>query len=249
MNEPIVRIRKASLSTRFRTPMLSQSMKRFLLPAIAGLGLLPVAPADADIGAGVRVSTLGFGADIDFSASKWATIRVGYNGINYGREFTDTNVTYDGKIKISTVSAIIDWNVFAGGFHVSVGAASNGPKVDLVGRPTNGTFTFNGNTYQASDIGSATGSIYIGKSVAPYVGLGWGNAASDKHSLTFLFDIGALHTGSISTTLAVSCNPALPTATCDQLTTDAHTEKTDLETKASRYRWYPVVGLGVGVKF
>jgi len=205
--------------------------------------------ANAEVGVGVRVSTFGFGADLDVGASKWATFRLGYHGINYGREFTDTNVTYDGKIKISAVSGIVDWNAFGGGLHLSVGAVSNGPKINVVGRPTNGTFTFNGNTYQASEVGSVSGTITVGKSVAPYVGFGWGNVVSDKHSVTFLFDAGAIHTGAITSSLVVSCNPSLPSVTCDQLTADANAERADLETKASSYRWYPVVGVGFGVKF
>jgi len=216
-----------------------------LIPLLAGSALT----ASADIGAGLRVSTLGFGADLDISATKWATVRLGYHGINYGREFTDTDVTYDGKIKVSAVSAIVDWNVFGGGLHLSVGAVSNGPKIDLTGRPTSGTYTFNGNTYQASDVGSASGTITVGKSVAPYIGFGWGNVVSDKHSLSFLFDIGAIHTGTITTTLNVNCNPSLPTMTCDQLTADANAERVDLESKASRYRWYPIIGIGLGIKF
>jgi len=223
-------------------------MKRFAAIALLFSSVIPQW-AHADVGAGLRVSTLGFGADIDISATKWATVRVGYHGINYGREYTDTDVTYDGKIKTSVASAIVDWNVFAGSLHLSIGAVSSGPKVDLIGRPTGGTYTFNGNTYQASDIGSLTGTIKIGKSVAPYIGFGWGNVVSDKHSLSFLFDVGAIHTGTISTTLNVNCNPSLPSATCDQITADANAERADLEDKASRYRWYPVLSLGLGVKF
>lgn len=224
------------------------NMKRIaIITSLSLLGVVSV--AQAEVGAGLRVSTLGFGADIDISATKWATVRLGYHGINYGREYTDTDVTYDGKIKTSIASAIVDWNVFAGSFHLSLGAVSNGPAVDLTGRPTSGTYTFNGNTYQASEIGSVTGTIKIGKSAAPYVGLGWGNVVSEKHSLTFLFDIGAIHTGTITTTLNVNCNPSLPSATCDQITADANAERADIDDKASRYRWYPVLGIGLGIKF
>ena len=225
--------------------------KQWVTSIVAASVLLSTTASAATtaIGAGVRVSTFGFGADIDVGLSKWATFRIGYHGLNYGKQITDTNVSYDGKLTISAVSAIVDWNLFAGGFHVSLGAVSNGPRIDVVGTPTNGTYTFNGVTYQASEIGSLTGTIKLGKSVVPYIGLGWGNAASNQHSVTFLVDVGAIHTGTAAAAINVSCSAGVPTTACAQITADANVEKTDLEKKMRSYQWYPVVGIGFGVKF
>lgn len=225
------------------------NMKCGLVLSLFLLSTLFCVQAGATVGAGVRVSTFGFTGDVDFSATPWATIRAGYHGLNYSREYNETSVLYNGNVKINAVSAIVDWNVFAGGFHLSLGAVSSGPKIDVIGMPTNGTYTINGNTYQASDIGSLTGRINVGKSVASYVGLGWGNAASNQSRITFLLDAGAIHTGAINTTLNVICNASLPAQTCTQLTDDAMAEKGKLEGKASKYRWYPVISLGIGVRF
>ena len=203
----------------------------------------------AEVGAGLRLSTFGFTGDLDVRAGKWATIRLGYHGLNYGRDVDETSVHYQGNLVISAASLIVDWHTSADGFHMSVGAVSNGPKVNITATPTNGTYTFNGTTYQAADVGSATGTITMGKSLATYVGLGWGSAVSKRRPISFLFDIGAIHTGPPSTTLNVTCNSSLPSAQCDQLISDADAEKADLEDKAGRYRWYAVVSLGVGLRF
>lgn len=224
-------------------------MKRALLTAaLLGCMIVPVT-ASADVGAGIRVSSFGFSGDLDIGASKWITVKVGYSGINYGREVTDTDVRYDGRMSINAATAIIDWNVFAGGLHLSAGAVSGGPKVDVTGTPTNGTYTFNGTTYQADDIAALNGTIVMGNGVAPYFGLGWGNVVGSNHSLTLLFDLGAIHTGAAKATLNVTCNASVPSATCDQIISDANAEKADLENKAGKYRWYPVVSIGLGIKF
>jgi len=225
------------------------AMKTLIGSLIVIISAVTTEHANADVGMGIRVSTFGFTGDVDFTATPWATIRVGYHGLNYSREYNETSVLYSGKVTINAASAIADWNVFRGGFHLSLGAVSNGPKIDVIGMPTNGTYTINGTTYQASDVGSLSGRVNVGKSMASYVGFGWGNPASEKSRVTFLLDAGAIHTGTISATLNVTCNPALPIQTCDQLTSDAMAEKTKLEDKASKYRWYPVISLGIGIRF
>ena len=203
---------------------------------------------------GVRAGTFGVGADVDFGLTDTLNLRLGYNNITYNRSFDDTDVTYDGKLKISAASAILDWYAFKGGFHFSLGAVEKGPKIDVVGKPkANGTYVFDGVTYTAAQIGTATGTIKTGDSIAPYVGIGWGNTVDKADRVTFLADLGVIYTGSPKVDLNFTCNATLAAQsndpTCSQFNSRVAAEKADLENKAKDYQWYPVISLGIAVRF
>jgi hypothetical protein len=224
--------------------------KSLAVLGLALLGALGSQPVLADVALAVRAGTFGYGPDFDIGLTKNLTLRLGYNTFSYNRTVEDTDVTYDGKLKIGAASALVDWHVFNGGFRLSLGAVQKGPKIDVTGVPNaNAKYELNGHTYNASDIGSLKGTIKLGDSVAPYVGIGWGNTVDEADRVTFLFDIGAIHTGSAKTDLTVTCNPALPTATCDQVRSDVNAEKADLDDKAKDYEWYPVIAVGFAVRF
>lgn len=216
------------------------------------LGGLFANVAMADVAVGVRATTFGFGGDVDIGMfSNRVALRLGYNGLNYSKTITDSDVTYNGKLKISAASAIVDWHVFNGGFRVSLGAVQHGPKVDVVGTPNNGTYTINGQTYTAAQLGSLTGTVKMGSSTAPYIGIGWGNAVDQSDRVTFLFDLGVIHTGSPKATLNAPCTAAIAAQPngCVVLQQNLDAEKADLENEVSSYEWYPVVGLGFAVRF
>lgn len=206
--------------------------------------------ADANVGAGLRAGTFGFGADLDIGLVEKLNLRLGYNGFSYDYDVDDEDVSYKGKLKISSASAVLDWHAFGGGFRFSLGAVGSGPKIDVDGTPAPGTTVEIGNnTYTAAQVGSLKGTVKIGDSVSPYVGIGWGNPVGQNHRVTFLFDLGAIHTGKPKTTLAATCGPALNTANCNILQQNVALEKADLDDEVGDMEWYPVVALGIGVRF
>lgn len=209
--------------------------------------------AMADVAAAVRIGSFGYGADFDIGMTDTLSLRLGYNTFSYSRTVDDTDITYDGKLKIGAASAIVDWHVFKGGFRLSLGAVQKGPKVDVVGKPTaNGKFVIDDVTYDASQIGNATGTIKMGDSVAPYVGIGWGNTVDKEDRVTFLFDLGAIHTGSPKVDLNFTCKVGTGTSgdpACSQFNSRIAAEKADLEDSAKDYEWYPIVSFGIAVRF
>jgi len=225
-------------------------MNKYLVALSAIAAALMSQTALADMAVGLRAGTFGVGADVEMGLTKTLNVRVGYNAFSYSRTITDTDVTYDGKLKISAASAIFDWHAFNGGFRFSAGAVQKGPKVDVIGKPSStATYELNGQTYTAAQIGSLKGTIKLGNSVAPYVGIGWGNTVDKEDRVTFLLDLGVIHTGSAKVDLTVTCNPSVPVNTCDQIRSDANAEKLKLEDDASDYEWYPVINFGIAVRF
>ena len=213
------------------------------------------AMADVNFAVALRGGTFGYGADFDVGLTKSVNVRLGYNTFSLSRTVDDTDATYDGTFKIGAASAIFDWHVFNGGFRLSAGAVQKGPKIDVVGVPSaSSTITIGGNPYSTqTQIAKVNGTIKLGNSTAPYLGIGWGNTLDEENRVTFLFDIGAIKTGTAKATLTATCSNTLASDTCAALQTqiapDINTEITNLEDKAKKYQWYPVINLGLGVRF
>ena len=225
-------------------------MNKALWVATLVVGGMASNAAMADVAVGVRAGTFGVGADFDIGLTDTVNLRLGYNTLSYDQTVEDTDVTYDGTLKIGAASAIIDWHALGGGFRVSAGAVQKGPKIDVTGVPSgNNTYEINGRVYTAAQIGSLKGTVEIGDSVAPYLGIGWGNTVDQDGRFTFLLDLGVIKTGTASASLDVLCGATVPTATCTQIRNDVNAEKAELEDALDDYQWYPVVSLGFAVRF
>jgi hypothetical protein len=176
---------------------------------------------------------------------------VGFSGFDINHDIDTSDVDYDGRLKLATVTGLLDWYVFSGSFHLTAGVAGNETKLDVVGQPNQGTYTINGNTYSSSQIGSLTGQLKFGDSVSPYVGFGWGNPAGEDSRIHFLFDVGAIYGGTPRVTLTAQCGSAAPAGSpvCNQAQSDLASEEAKLRHKADILEWYPMVSLGIGVRF
>ena len=226
--------------------------KKILVYGLIVAGSLAANAASASVGVGVRAGTFGFGTEFDIGLLEKLNLRLGYNTFSYDETVDDTDVSYDGTLKINSPSAIFDWHVFGGGFRVSFGAVGKGPKIEIDGTPAPGTtVVINNQTYSSTQIGSLKGTVEIGDSTAPYIGIGWGNTVDKDDRVTFLFDIGAIHTGTPETTLNVTCGPAFASnpAACNTLKQNVNAERADLEEEMEGYEWWPVVSIGFAVRF
>jgi hypothetical protein len=207
--------------------------------------------ASPDFAVAVRAGTPGVGLDLDLGISPSFGMRLGFAGFNINHTVDTSDVDYDGRLKLRTITGLLDWYVFQGAFHLTAGVAGNGTKLDVVGEPSQGSYTINGTTYSSSQLGSLSGQLKFGNSVSPYVGFGWGNPAGENGRLHFLFDVGALYGGTPTVSLTANCGPAAPpgSALCNEIQSNVATEEQKLVSKADILRWYPVVSLGIAVRF
>lgn len=207
--------------------------------------------ATPDFAVAVRAGTLGAGLDLDFGLSPSFGMRVGFAGFNINHNVDTSDIDYNGRLQLRTVTGLFDWYVMDGGFHLTAGVAGNDTRLNVAGEPSQGTYTIDGNTYTSSQLGSLSGQLKFGNSVSPYVGFGWGNPAGENGPVHFLFDVGAIYGGTPSVTLTAQCGPAAPTGSpvCNQAQGDVASEEAKLRHKADILQWYPVVSLGVGIRF
>jgi hypothetical protein len=176
---------------------------------------------------------------------------VGYSGFVYHHDISQTDVTYAGKLTFSEFSGLLDWYVLGGGFRLTAGAFGGNSRLDVNGRPTAGTYHIGNATYTAAEVGTLSGQLKFGNSVAPYVGIGWGNPFLAHQRVTLQLDVGAIYGGNPSVSLAAHCGVAAPpgTAACDQIQSQVPVERRKLQQDVTVAKWYPVVNLGLAVRF
>jgi hypothetical protein len=215
-----------------------------VLAAMGGCGL-----AGADEGTHVGVAlTAGLsvlGADLGVNLNDYVGIRATIGDFSISRTGNyGTSVAWDARLKLFQAGALLDVYPFAGVFHVSGGIVKDGNKVTLDGRPSGGSYTFNGTSYPASVVGNASAGVEWSKAV-PYLGLGWGNLAGAR-GFHFTSDLGVLITGSPDTRLSASCNVA---GACANFDANVAAERTKLQNDVHGVTVWPVFRLGVGYAF
>jgi len=220
-----------------------------LMAAVLASCMAAQAHADApETALALRAGTPGIGVDFDVGLGNQFGARIGYSNFSINRTVNTSDATYDGKLKLSIPSGLLDWYVFKGVFHLTAGVAINETKLNINGTPGPNGFTLNGNTYTGAELGSVTGVVKVGNAAAPYVGFGWGNPVSPKHRFQLLLDVGAIYSGTPSVSLTAQCAAGVPSVVCAAIQQDALAEQQKISTNVNIIKWYPVVNLGFSVR-
>jgi hypothetical protein len=222
-------------------------MMRKLFVAAAVLPLLAFpSVAAADTSLGIRAGTLGGGVELSHAFSPLTGVRLNVDGYNRTQSSTQDNIQYDMKLKLQTASLLGDWFPAANNFRISAGALFNGNKFTMKGQPTGTGYTINGTFYPASDVGSFDAQVDFRKA-APYFGIGYGRPINS--GLSLIFDLGVLFQGSPRSSIDVTCGAATPPLTCNQLKSDAAAEQSRLDDSLHKFKYYPVISLGLAYTF
>ena len=201
------------------------------------------------LGVYVNGGTTGFGLGIAGSMSESVTGRLGFDTWKRTITKSDSNGNYSADLKLQNVAALLDWYPFSGSFRTTFGLVANGNKATLTATPTaNGQYTFNGQNYYASDVGSYTGELKF-NSTAPYLGIGWGNPVAKAKTWGFVSDIGVLFQGSPKVTSTVTCGTATTPTTCAQLQSSVAASTAQLQSDTKNYKYWPVVSIGLSYHF
>ncbi|HEY8609405.1 MAG TPA: hypothetical protein VIM12_20005 [Noviherbaspirillum sp.] len=215
--------------------------------AVAAAAMLFAVEAQAQTGLTASVGTPGVGLHLTVPLQEQFNARFGVNGLNYSHDIRTSNVEYDTKLKLRTVEALLDYHPLRGNFRISGGIVYNGTKLTGDGTPrAGGTYTFNGTSYPAATAGTLDARVDF-RNFAPYLGIGFGNAAQDK-GWGFSADLGVLFQGRPDTSVT-STGCTAPAPLCAELASDLAAESRELRDDADEFRFYPVVRVGVSYKF
>lgn len=222
-------------------------MKKVIPVLVLAVTLLGATSALAAVGATLKVGTLGVGADMTIGISERVNARANLNYFSLGKTFTEEEDADGGggsispELKLMTVGALLDWHPWAQGFRLSAGLYLNQNKIDLTA-DLKGTVEINDKEYSLSDIG---GTVDF-NSLAPYVGLGYGNAVGANGNWHFSFDLGVMFQGAPQVELhATASDPAIQS----ELDANIAEELKDVEDELGVFTMYPVISLGVSYRF
>jgi hypothetical protein len=183
-------------------------------------------------GVGLRVGTLGYGGDFGWHVAPTLNARLGYSAYSHNTTESTANVHYDGKLKLSNAPLLLDFSPI-GPFHFTAGIVGNNNKIDVTGTPNTGG-------------GSFSGKLKLGNTAAPYLGVGWGNVAGA--GVNFYADLGVMYMGSPKASLTANCG-SLSAPACATLQSQVESEQRALEDKVKKYKYYPVLNIGLTIGF
>ena len=220
-------------------------MRARLILAIVFLGNVSAVCRGQGVAIAPRVGTTGAGADLTIGLARSLNLRLGAQGYSRSDTRTEREIEYDADLELVSGQILLDLHPGGRGFRVSAGAVVNGNEVTAVSSDET-VYTINGVDYPAALVGRLRGRVET-NDVAPYVGIGWGNAVAPGSRWRFALDVGAFYQGSPKVSLrAEPTNPALLPARFEQ---DLEAERQEIEDDLDSYTVYPVVSLGVSYRF
>ena len=213
------------------------------------------------VGVGVKVSTLGVGAEVATYVLRKVNFRAGFNILGYSTDFSKDGIPYDGHLNFKTVEGHIDFFPFGGKFHVSPGflAYLDDPIKATAYVPGGQSFTLGGVVFYSDTAVPTTGTGKIDfNQAAPMITVGWGNLVPRRHDKHFSFpvELGVAFQGSPKATLNLAGNVCTsPGANCSPavsnqvVQTQVIAEQNKINNSVSFFQAYPIISVGFGYKF
>jgi hypothetical protein len=193
-----------------------------------------------------KIGTLGLGIDFEYMFNTTYGARVNLNGFSYrvsGVYLSDNKYSFEGKLASSGL--LFDYHPWQNAFRFSSGVYKNRSKITGVVKPSSGQIDIGDRTYPALQIGSIDTKINI-NDVNPYLGVGFSSVAKDGWH--FVADIGALYIGKPKATLKARAAKGFE-GLQNILNKEAQIEEDDINKQIEKYKWYPVLSVGLQFKY
>ncbi|MDH5639610.1 MAG: hypothetical protein OEZ04_14075, partial [Nitrospinota bacterium] len=157
---------------------------------------------------------------------------------------TQGDISYKGDVLLQSVPILLDVHPFHGNFRITGGVYYNQNEVDLSATVAAGTVV--GNTVVGVGGAVLDANVSWSEEFAPYIGIGFGNAADDNTldlpiAVGFSLDVGAYYQGSPDVILTDRTG----TVTAADLAVEAAQIEEDLKD----LKFFPVVTVGIHIRF
>jgi hypothetical protein len=193
------------------------------------------------VGVTLKVGTLGFGGEATLGVNDYLGVRLGGNFFSYSDSQSDEDGEIQGDLELLTYSALLDIHPFGGGFRVSGGGMLNKNEIQLRAN-LDRTVEIDDQEFSLSDF---KGEVTF-EEMAPYLGIGYGNAVGADGRWHFSCDFGVMFQGEPKVSAsATASNPAIQPIVDEAL----DREVADLQDDANAFKYYPVISAGVSFRF
>ena len=225
----------------------------------APAGRLPEQSNGVPIGVGIKISTLGPGAEAAVGVARHFNLRAGANYVQVNVNSTREGVNYQGAARLETLEGHLDWFPWAGKFHVGPGLLYylRDPLTAHIAVPGGTGFTLGSTDFVSSSLDPTTGSAALDlHKAAPAITAGWGNLAQrgeGKH-WSFPVEFGVAFHGTPKIVMGLQ-GQACEQGFCYDAATDPHVlvpleqEIQKREKDVSWFKVYPILSVGVGYRF
>jgi hypothetical protein len=189
------------------------------------------------------VGSQGLGLDLARSLTGRLNARVGF-GIPSSFTFDEeaTGTAYDCTADLGALQALVDF-YFWKGFHLTGGALGTRHAFDMEAQSAD-SYDVGGISYPADQVGRLSGDASV-RPVAPYFGLGWGNAFGKAKRISFAVDVGVAPQGVPSVNLTASGPIAADPAFQQSLAL----EEADLQGQLEAWKLFPVISFTISRRF
>ncbi len=190
------------------------------------------------VGISLGVSTLGPGISLSYDMSEKFNGRFGINKYSQGFDLVVEENNYEGDVNLHSMTALLDWHPWSGGFRISGGLVSNSNSINGTAVSTNDdTIEFAGKEYSLQEAGTVNADIEFDPT-SLFLGMGWGNAAKGG-GFSFFTDIGVVFHGEPDADITVENATEI-----DLPQEDLDKAVQDFENEISQLRYFPVFTLG-----
>ena len=212
------------------------------------------------VGAGFKISSLGFGFELARQVTERSNVRGGFNAFSFSRGYDNNGIHYAGDLKWISAQAHYDFFPFRGAFHLSPGlmAYNDNHVTATASVPGGRTFTLNSVGYLSDPSNPLSGSAKVDfRKVAPTLMLGFGNLVprSSRH-ISVNIEAGVAFQGSPRVALALAGSACDPNGlNCRNVGTDPtiqsniQGQQTKISNDLSPFKFYPLVSLTFGYHF
>lgn len=218
-------------------------MKPFLVSTAAAVAALLCCPSLHAHEVYGGIGTEGVGAGFAYALDDHFNARAEVNGFALSRNFSSGDLSYDARAKLLHGGLYADYFPAPAKvpFRLVAGVLLGDDRVDATANSNNGTYNVNGVVVPAN--GETISARVRFPSARPYLGIGFGHTPNGKSGFSMYFDAGVAY-GRPRVDLNV---PASIVAQAGQANVDA--ERQELQDKANRLRFYPIIKIGVTYRF
>jgi hypothetical protein len=193
----------------------------------------------------LKLGTLGLGMDFEYIHNSFLGLRANINGFSYqGSGFLEEN-EYNFLIDLKTAGLLVDYHPWQNAFRLSLGMYNNLTKVDATIKPSTGEMVIGDHVYESRQIGDIYTNILLNKT-NPYLGLGF--SSTDTKGVHMTLDVGVLYIGSPKAKMTAKAAKGYE-GLQDILDKEVEIEEKNINEDIAKYKYYPVVSVGMQYKF
>lgn len=154
---------------------------------------------------------------------------------------------YDERVTNRLLGLFVDLHpIPSAGLRLTGGLLHNATKEEWVSLPAR-SYEIGHQAYTADEVGELRGGKDY-RTLAPYFGIGWGNAAQSRRRISFAVDLGILYSGRAKLHLAATGPIASQPGFVDSIRREVDDLQKGFDGDGYNWRFYPFVLLGISVK-